>query len=150
MARIDCAVLSHIVVPCREEMKKVWFELDGRIFVEEECEDGAEGGGEEEEAGDGEEYAGGMGDDAVDCGDAGAGVGKDEAEEGEADPTGDVEAAAGGGDGEDDHDGEAGERERDDELEVEAARVCGEQSVKDEGGWCFERDEREHGKAAFS
>jgi len=135
LARIDCAVLSHIVVPCREEMKKVWFELDGRIFVEEECEDGAEGGGEEEEAGDGEGDAGGVCDDAVDCGDAGAGIGEDEAEEGEADPAGDVEAAACGGDGEDDHDGETGERERDDELEVEAARVCSEENEGGKSRW---------------
>ena len=94
--------------------KRNYFELDGRVFVEEEGEDGAEGGGEEEEAGDGEEDAGWMGDDAVDSGDACAGVGEDEAEECEADPSGDVKASARGGDGENDHDGEAREGKGDD------------------------------------
>src|ERR1700734_140674 len=57
---------------------------EGRIFVEEEGDDGAEGGCEEEEAGDGEENTGGFADEAGDTGDAGAGVGEDEAEECEA------------------------------------------------------------------
>jgi hypothetical protein len=117
---------------------------EGRIFVEEEGDDGAEGGCEEEEAGDGEENTGGFADEAVDTGDAGAGVGEDEAEECEADPAGDVEAAAGGGDGEDDHDGEAGKGERDNEFEIEAVRIGDEKSEQDEGGWCCDGDEREH------
>jgi hypothetical protein len=113
----------------------------GGIFVKEKGDDRAEGSGEEQKTEDGEEDASWMGDDAVNSGDAGAGVGEHEAEECESHPAGDVEAAASGGDRENDHDRETGESQRDDEFEVDAARVGDEQN---EGRGCFERNELEH------
>ena len=82
----------------------------------------------------------------MDSGDACAGVGEDEAEEGEADPSRDVEAAACGGDWDDNHDGEAGKRERDDEFEVEAVGICGEYNQRGVGHVGILREVRRAGR----